>query len=77
MVDLAGTQLSFKNAIRLRKEAKFFRDTSVGGAIFLCLTVSDLQASYQLVQQACDTLNHPHLTLVKRGNFLSRTTTGT
>lgn len=62
LVDLAGTRVSFKNAVRLRKEATFFRDTTVGGAIALCLNVDDLQASYAFVQQACDTLDHPHLT---------------
>ena len=54
--------VSFKEEQRLKREVDFMKDQFIGGSIAICLQVEDLTGFHNKVSEACDLLDHPHLT---------------
>ncbi|MEM9933615.1 MAG: VOC family protein [Bacteroidota bacterium] len=55
-------RLSFKEEHRLKSEAIFMRDKTIGASIAICFQVDDLEGYYEEIQLRCEALEHPHLT---------------
>ena len=62
MAEQAGFRVSFKREDRIKQESPFFREKNIGGSISLNFQVKDLLSTYEAVKEACELLNHPHLT---------------
>ncbi|WP_185154099.1 glyoxalase/bleomycin resistance/extradiol dioxygenase family protein [Fulvivirga sp. M361] len=61
-LEMKGFYVSFKEEQRLKKEVDFMKDHPIGGSIAICLQVEDLTGFYNKVSEACELLDHPHLT---------------
>lgn len=57
-----GFLISFKQAKRLQDEVAFFKNRPIGGSICMVFQVENLTEIYQQVENACEIINHPHLT---------------
>lgn len=62
LLQKASFKLSFKEERRLKAEADFMRDKSIGATIAICFQVDDLEGYYEQVLHRCKALDHPHLT---------------
>lgn len=61
-MELDNFQISFKPAYKMKKEVPYFKNTSMGGTLSVCIAVDDLTGYYERIKKQFELLDYPHLT---------------